>query len=126
MITGIVTKWREAVLDIELGGVDAQAETVTATIDTGFDGFLALPSQIISQLGFPFLGLQDVILADGSTAALAFHEATIVWHGMAIRVDALEAEGGSLIGMALLEGCNLNIDIVENGLVRIERLDSLV
>lgn len=51
MITGIVTDRREAVIRLKVRGPTGQDQEIEAIIDTGFDGWLSLPSSIIAQLG---------------------------------------------------------------------------
>jgi len=120
MITGTVTSEFEAVLTVELQGAGGESETLRAAVDTGFDGFLTLPSSVIARLGFPFQGLADLVLADGSAVILAVFEAIVIWYGKAIPVSAIESEGGALVGMRLLYGSRLTMDVLENGPVRIE------
>jgi len=50
MITGVVTPELEAVLNVRLQSAGGRPETVPAVIDTGFDGFIALPSDLIAQM----------------------------------------------------------------------------
>ena len=123
MLTGTVTSEFEAVLTIELQGADGESETLRAAVDTGFDGFLALPSSVMTRLGLPFQGLADLMLADGSAVILAVFEATVIWHGRAVSVSAIEGEGGALVGMRLLQGSRLTTDVLENGPVRIEPIE---
>jgi len=123
VITGSVTPELEAVLSIELRSLNGQSQTIRAAIDTGFDGVLALPGTVIERLDFPFLGLEKVVLADGSRTVLSTFAATVLWHGKLLRVTAMEAEGGALVGMALLHGSRLTMDVLENGPVRIEPIE---
>ena len=51
MITGIVTDRREAVIRLKVRGPTGQDQEIEAIIDTGFDGWLSLPSSIIAQPG---------------------------------------------------------------------------
>ena len=51
MIDGTVTEDREIVIPLEVLAADASAVSIHAVVDTGFNGFLTLPSQIINALG---------------------------------------------------------------------------
>jgi predicted aspartyl protease len=53
MITCVVNADREAVIRLEVHGQILQVEEIDAIIDTGFDGWLTLPSAVIIQLGRP-------------------------------------------------------------------------
>jgi hypothetical protein len=44
------------------------------------------------------------------------------WCGHTVEVLAVEADGGSLIGMALLRGHRLTVDVIDGGNVSIEKL----
>lgn len=120
MITGRVTSEREAVVPLQLQAPEGQPETVEAVIDTGFTEFVALPPDRVAGLGLPLVGLQQMILADGSITTVSVHEAVVHWHGARLPVQALEVQGGVLLGMALLRASRVTMDIVEDGPVRIE------
>lgn len=47
MITGKVTTDREATIEIEVSGTDPSPQQIEAVIDTGFNGYLTLPSRLI-------------------------------------------------------------------------------
>ena len=46
----------------------------------------------------------------------------IIWHGQGLEVPVLQADGGPLIGMALLNGSRVIMDVVKDGQVKIEKL----
>ena len=48
--------------------------------------------------------------------------AAVLWEGGSKDVLVLESEGGTLIGMALLGGCRVVMDVEEGGVVSIESL----
>lgn len=54
MIQGVVSQRREAILSLVIGGASEQRQVVDAVIDTGFNGFLSLPSAIIVTLDLPW------------------------------------------------------------------------
>ena len=51
MMTGVVTDRREAVIHLRLRGPAGQEQEIEAIIDTGFDGWLSLPSSLVARLG---------------------------------------------------------------------------
>jgi len=120
MITGIVTPAHEAAIRFEVEGPDRRVETVEFAIDTGFTGFIALPASWIARLGLPFVGFKQATLGDGTSTMLGMFAALVHWHERILRVPVLEVEGGALVGMRLLHGSRLQMDVVENGPVRIE------
>ena len=122
MITGRVTPQWDALVQVSLEAADGRAEVAHAAVDTGFTEFLALPPALTVGLGLPFAGLADMTLADGSETVLHVFDAVVHWHGQRVQVPAFEAAGTPLIGMKLLRGSRLNMDVVENGRVEIHPL----
>jgi len=122
MIRGRVTPERQAVVRLQVHGPDGRSEPVETAIDTGFTGFLTLPSDLVAQLALPCLGLRAAILADGRRVVLNHFEVLVEWDGQRRRVSALEVDRGALVGMRLLEGFRMTMDIAEDGPVCIERL----
>jgi len=120
MIVGRVTADREAVVPVPVEAADGQSHAIEAVIDTGFTEFLALPSARIASLHLPLAGLQRMTLADGTVAVLAVYEVGVHWHGARRTVQVLEVEGGALLGMALLDGSRMTMDVCAGGEVSIE------
>jgi predicted aspartyl protease len=48
MIYGVVNLHREATLPLVVGNAEKQQQVVDTVIDTGFNGFLSLPSTVIA------------------------------------------------------------------------------
>ncbi len=63
-----------------------------------------------------------VTLGDGSQTIFDLYAVTIIWDDQYYEVDVAESETEPLIGMALLHGYRLQIDTIEGGLVKIEKL----
>ena len=76
----------------------------------------------MDSLSLPLLGSAPATLADGTAVILEVYETLVVWHGLPRSVECLVTEGGPLIGMTLLRGSALRIQVVEGGAVEIEEL----
>lgn len=122
MIVGSVTAQREAVVSVELDGRTLGLFKFEAVLDTGFDGHLSLPSETIQQYALRNLGTALAELADGSEIMLGVYEGDIIWGGETKCVEILESEGGPLVGMAMMDGFRLTMDVVVNGTVQISRI----
>lgn len=121
MIIGKIKDNREAFVELEVIGSNAR-EKVGALIDTGFTESLMLPTDIIHRLGLTFVGDILFILADGSTRNLNLYDAKVLWHAEERDVSVVGTDEGALVGMALLEGSRLTVDVVKDGKVTIEAL----
>jgi clan AA aspartic protease len=122
MIYGVVNSRREATLPLVVGNSTGQRESINTVIDTGFDGFLSLPSEKIVRLGLPWTISNSATLGDGSEVLFDFYTGTVIWDGQYRTIDIAESETEPLLGMAMLYGYRLQIDTVESGIVKIEVL----
>jgi clan AA aspartic protease len=121
VITGIVTPFREATLQLTVRGPNHQ-ESVETVIDTGFTDYLTLPPDLISRLGLPLGGSTRATLADGTSIALSSYRASVLWDGHWRPITVLEAAGGALAGMSLIYGFRLTIEALDGGAVTIEAM----
>jgi clan AA aspartic protease len=86
-------------------------ETVTAYIDTGFAGSLALPGPLLARLGTKPTGQVPIRLANGRTSLAYAHWVQLDWVDGPRRCIALEtALDDCLVGRTLLDGHRLEID----------------
>ena len=122
MITGKITTNREAIIELEVIGLNQRREKVEAVIDTGFNGYLTLPNNLINYLRLQRAGSRHVTLGDGSVVVLDVYLAMVLWHGQQREVLALQAEGGSSIGMSLLYGNRVMLEVISDGDVTIASL----
>jgi clan AA aspartic protease len=97
-----------------LGSVHFQA-----LVDTGFNESLTLPPHLVRTLGLPFEVTAEATLDDGSTTTFDSFVGTVLWLGEEREVIVLSADGGPLLGMALVHGCDLNIEMISGGRVTI-------
>ncbi len=120
MIIGRITVNREVIVELEVVSSSHENENVEAVIDTGFNGYLILPIDLVNQLELQPAGNRRATLGDGTTVVLEVFLAKVIWHGREREVLVLQAEGGPLIGMSLLYGNRVTLTIVNGGDVTIE------
>ena len=121
MIRGVVTRY-EGIVRLSVFGRRGQRETVEAVVDTGYDGFLTLPPTMIRELELEWLSNGHAILADGSECLFDLHEGEVIWdrRHMLIQIDSSDAT--PLVGMRLLEGFELTMQVRQDGPVLITRM----
>ena len=78
MIRGVVTDDYEAVIHLTVFGTAKQREPIEAVVDTGYNGWLSLPSSMIHDLELPWQDRAQAILADGSEIAFDIYEAVVL------------------------------------------------
>ncbi len=122
MLKGHVTPDRVAILVVDVHGGEGQVASLEATVDTGYDGFLTLPKSIVEELDLSYLGPARAALGDGNEVRMDVFVAAVQWEGGPRDVLVLEAEGEVLVGMAMLVGSRLTMDVEEDGVVSIQSL----
>lgn len=103
------------------GGTRADLR-LDAVVDTGFEGELTLPTDVIRSFGFEYLGEVPTVLADGTRRVAEAYLARILWHGRETPVEALAEDGDPLVGMGLLSGSELRVEARPGGGVVITKL----
>ena len=121
MITGVV-RGREAFVRSKIRGPRGRKREFDAVIDTGYTASLSLPPAVIASLGLRWQSLGRGILADGSECLFDVYEAGVEWDRKVLRILVDEADTDPLIGMALLSGYELKIQVRSRGRVSIKRL----
>jgi clan AA aspartic protease len=120
MIRGQVDAFDQAVIPLSIRRADGTVFDAEAVIDTGFSDYLTLPLHQIVALGLPFRLRQTFTLADGSDVEFDTYRATVVWDHRDRVVAVLAAEGDILVGMRMLRGHHVFLDVIDGGAVRIE------
>jgi clan AA aspartic protease len=123
MIHGVVSRNREATISLVVVNENRQTRLITAVIDTGYTGFLSLPSEIITELNLSWRGIDRGTLGDGSEVTFEVYAAKVIWDGEYRDIPINEAETDPLVGMSLLYGYDLHIQTVEGGNVTIKLLE---
>lgn len=122
MITGVINAHHEATVQLSVQGADGRVQEIEALLDTGFNGSLTLPPTVIAALGLPWRTRGFIILANGSEDQCDIYAVTIIWDGTRRNILVEAADTDPLIGMALLYGHTVRIEVVEGGSVIIEAL----
>lgn len=121
-ISGVVVDGREAVIPLTVLGAGGHSLETNAVIDTGFTGHLTLGPDLARGLNLPLLGSRYVTLANGATVSLDVYRSIVLWNGEERSVRVFAADGATLVGMALLNGNELCIQVTEDGTVTIQPL----
>lgn len=123
MIQGVVNASHEAVVTISLQGPDGQVQEIEAVVDTGYSGFLTLPTTLVAELGLPFAYVGWAFLANDDEVAFDVHDVTVIWDGQPRHIKADATGSTPLMGMLLLDNHDLNIEVVNGGRVVIQARD---
>ncbi len=119
---GVVSPSCEAMIRFAIGNKQGQLQTIDAVIDTGYTGFLSVPSEVIVALSLSWTGVDRVTLGDGSETTFEVYAGRIIWDGKYRDIPINESETEPLVGMSLLYGYDLRIQTVIGGTVTIEEL----
>ena len=123
MIQGYVNDAYEAIISFTLQGPLGQTRDIEAVIDTGYTGFLTLTPVLVTELQLQYRNRDLAILADGREAIFDVYGVTVLWDGQNRQVDAYVSDATPLVGMRLLHGHNLNIEVMNGGAVAIKGRD---
>lgn len=96
------------------------AETaIDAVVDTGYTGSLTLPDLVATSLGLVRRSGGRAVLADGSSRRFDSYAAEAEWGGSwrGVVVSAIGDE--ALVGMGLLAGHELRVEVVAGGAVAV-------
>jgi len=119
VIEGTVNAAYEAVVALRLEGPEGQGRDIVAVVDTGYSGFLTLPTALVAELGLPFAYMGQAFLANDAEVDFDVHYVTVLWDGQSREIEADATGSTPLLGMLLLDGHNLNIDVESGGRVLI-------
>ena len=81
-----------------------------------------MPPALVASLGLRWKSFGRGILADGSECLFDVYEANVVWDGKVRNILVDEADTDPLVGMRLLNGYELKMQVRARGKVTIKRL----
>ena len=122
MIAGVVNARHEAVVQLRVRGPAGSELDVDTVIDSGFTASMTLPAMTVAALGLTRQSVGGAVLADGSVRQFEIYAAEVEWNGgwRSVLVSAVGVE--ALLGMRLLAGHELRIEVVPGGAVEITPL----
>ena len=95
MISGIVTEDLDLLVTIEVFDGNGVLRSLEAVLDTGFNGDLALPRDVILELGLAYRGKLSWILATGQEETMSNYDGAVSWHGQSRDVEVVETASES-------------------------------
>lgn len=112
-VPGVTLKLRNA------SGLEFQIEAI---VDTGFNSTLSIPPSVAAALKLQREYASEIMLADGTRHNFDFYKVEVEWDGIYREVVASAMGTVPLIGMRLLRGQQLRIDVTPFGKLEIEAL----
>jgi clan AA aspartic protease len=103
-------------------GAASKRVDLSAIVDTDYNGYLTLPASVVKRLKLPWLQTGRAELADGNDFFFDVFEGAIIWDGRRKVVAIDESETLPLIGMKLLNGFELRMQVRRGGNVIAKRL----
>ncbi len=125
MITGMINADFEPIIPLSVCSSDGKIYTQDVIVDTGFNGWLSLPPDLITQLNLTWERRGRAILGDGSECVFYVYEAGIVWDGKLLTIPVDEADSEPLVEMSLMEGYQLTMQIFEGGQVELRKVGTV-
>ncbi len=120
MIQGVVNAAYEAIVTLSLESPEGRTQEIEAVVDTGYSGFLTLPPGLVAELGLPFAYMGQAFLANDAELDFDVHYVTVLWDGQPRGIEADATGSTPLMGMLLLDGHNLTIEVENEGDVVIQ------
>ena len=120
MIQGMVNDAYEAVVTIYLQDPASWTREIEAVVDTGYSGFLTLPTGLVDELELPFAYMGQAFLANDAEVDFDVHYVTVLWDGQSRDIEADATGSTPLVGMLLLAGHSLTIEVESGGSVVIQ------
>ena len=87
--------------------------------------WLSLPPDLITQFNLTWKRRGRAILGDGSECVFDVYEAVVVWDGTPLTIPVDEADSEPLVGMSLMEGYQLTMQVFEGGQVELQKVGTV-
>ena len=121
MVSGVVRSL-VPIIPLIVRGRDGGLRRYQAVLDTGFTGTVALPASDIQRLGLSSPQPERVTFANGESGDCDVYLAGVLWDGEERTAQIYAIGEDPLVGMALLRGARVTMDVAEGGRVEVEPL----
>ncbi|HEY7153976.1 MAG TPA: hypothetical protein VH575_08485 [Gemmataceae bacterium] len=121
MITGMVQA-SEGRIRLKVRGSRGREQEIEAVIDTSYTESFSLPPSVVASLGLRWKTYNRFFLGDGSERGFDVYAGEVLWDGKFRRIPIDEIDSDPLVGMALLRGYELKMQVRSRGKVTIKRL----
>jgi clan AA aspartic protease len=112
-VRGRVDEYGRSWIEITVIGRRQQI-TVDAFVDTGFDGWICLPTSIAIQLGLELRSVQEMELADGTVKDQLIFAGEVIFGDKQEEVEIILTDSeDAFVGTGLLLDSILTIDFVD-------------
>ena len=122
MIAGTVNALGEPTIRIVILDKLSEPYEIDAVVDTGFNGSLTLPSEMITALKLTWRTRGSAILANGSVDECDIYSGIVMWDGQPRNILVEAADTTPLVGMRLMSGYRIVIEDVDGGQVILEKM----
>ena len=111
-MNGFVDDQLRALLPVQVSpSHEGNRTEILAWIDTAFNGGLALPRNLVADLGLVEVSYVEAILADGTSVELPLFKCIVDWFGNRYETEITASDGKfALLGTMLLAERDLRID----------------
>ena len=120
MIEGVVNAAYKPVVTLSVIGPGGESREVDFFVDIGFTAYLVLPSAVVADLGLTSHDIGHGRLADGSVKEFPVYDVMVDWIGGVIYVEAFATGNSPLLGLSMMAGHYLGVDVRPGGRVLIQ------
>lgn len=124
MTDGTVTRDRKIVMPLDVHCKDGSSVSVDALVDTGFNGHLTLPEDLLRLVHAEEDNVWTVELGDGNTVEMNSYAVEVNWLGSVRHVVVLESESEPLLGISMLWDHRVSFEAVNGGKVSVATLET--
>ena len=127
MITGIVNPDFDPINHISICGSDGKVYTQDAIVDTGFNGWLSLPPDLIAKwnLKWKRRGRAFLVMEVNASSMSIKYKAVLFSGGNFLTILIDEGDSEPLVGMSVMEGYQLMVQVPEGGHVELSKVHGL-